>query len=100
VTVVIPEGLEPLAVWDARCGYHPLKGAAIAWWIKLNLAWDAADVCRVEFYVLDAPFAVVTRHKRNPDGFKFTNPRTSEITGAPVIVPLAELPPAHLLRTP
>lgn len=104
MTTTIPEGLEPLAVWDA--------GAP--GWVDANvaekIAWATAhiervnDTYRVEFHRLEiggrsAPLAVVHRYKRNADGYKYQDPETDSIaTEPPVIVPLAEPPPAHLLE--
>jgi hypothetical protein len=110
-TVVIPEGLEPLAVWDVRerlgpwrrctaVGEETHRSIDAAQWLIRNTS-PARDIYRVEFYLLDAPFAVVHRYKRNTAGFKYQDPEAGSIAvEPPVIVPLAELPPAHLLRTP
>lgn len=98
-TLAIPEGLEPLAAWDARDGYTVEKMQQTAWWIKDHLGRQlAAHVYRVEFYLLDGPFAVVSCYKLNADGFRHNGPDGKIATEPPVIVPLAELPPAHLLR--
>jgi hypothetical protein len=100
-TPVIPEGLEPLAVWDVQLmpGYGFTRDAvARETWARKHLG-DPRFIRRAAFYVLGKPFAVVTRYKRNPDGFKYQDPETGIIaTEEPVIVPLAELPPAHLLH--
>lgn len=98
MTAVIPEGLEPLGVWDTRTVDN-------AWWYhwKTAVTWAnrhiprAGDTYRAEFYLIDAPFAVICRFKRDENGFKYQ--QDGEIaTEPPVIVPLTELPPAHLLR--
>lgn len=57
---------------------------------------------RLEFYLLDSPFVIVHRFALNQDGRKFAVEPDGEmgirpVTDPPVIVPLAELPPAHLL---
>jgi hypothetical protein len=95
VTAVIPEGLEPAAVWDVRGDRGPWLRRAVpetpeaarmieaAQWVCRNIT-PAANVYRVDFYALDAPFAVV--HRFEAEG--------------PVVVLLDGLPPAHLLRCP
>jgi hypothetical protein len=92
---VIPHGLEPLTVWDVRGERGPWIRRAVpgtpeaarmteaAQWVCRNVT-PAASVYQVDFYVLDAPFAVVHRFEAE----------------RPVIMPLAGLPPAHLLKGP
>lgn len=107
MNVQIPEGLEPLGVWDARERHY---GLGRGWGIGLTCAtplrdmreWAARHIERVnetyraEFYLLDTPFAVLYRYQRDKAGFLVM--RRGEIAEEPpVIVPLAELPPAHLL---
>jgi hypothetical protein len=96
--VVIPEGLEPLAVWDARepswVGEHWREKIA---WAKEHIG-RTEDTHRIDFCLLDAPFAVVHRYARNGDGYKHNGPGGKIATEPPVIVPLDGLPPAHLLR--
>lgn len=113
---LVPDGLEPLGVWDVR-GTWGTPGAIGPWlrmtppgepfydsfyaasWVVGNID-RASDVFRIEFYLLDSPFAVVHRYRRNSDGFKYQDPATGEaVVEPPVVVPLGELPPAHLLRT-
>jgi hypothetical protein len=108
--IAIPEGLEPLAVWDVRERLGPWRewtnggeetsdSVDAVLWAIANTG-PARDIYRIEFHLIDAPFAVVYRYKRNGDGFKYQDPETDSIaTEPPVIVPLAELPPAHLLTT-
>jgi hypothetical protein len=105
---IIPEGLEPLAVWDCR---EPAWGLGRGWGIGLACAeafreareWAEVNIdanhrtYRAEFYLLDAPFAVLYRYKRDEAGFLVVS-EGEPVTEPPVIVPLAELPPAHLLR--
>lgn len=98
--VVIPEGLEPLAAWDARdssWAFGPY--AERAGWVKQHLG-DPRYVYRAEFYVHDTGFAVVHSYARNADGRKHDRPDGKIATEPPVIVPLAELPPERLLRVP
>lgn len=90
--LVIPEGLEPLAVWDVRGDRGPWMRRAVpgtpgatrmieaAQWVCRNIT-PAASVYRVDFYLLDGPFAVVYCFEAEP-----------------VIMPLDGLPPEHLLK--
>ena len=98
MTALIPEGLEPLAVFDPRewpYRYGDGEVGQITWWMAKHLrgsnAWYAD---RVEIYMLDSPLAVVHRYERNEDG-RAIAPLAEE---PPVVVTLAELPPEHLLK--
>lgn len=108
MTAAIPDGLEPVAVWDAR---DPLNSQPdVPRWLE-SAEWAKAhiprvnDTYRVEFYLLDTPFAVVHRFAVNAEGLKYAIGHLARLdnrepaTEPPVIVPLAELPPEHLLRT-
>jgi hypothetical protein len=94
VTAPIPEDLEPLAVWDAAKGYcdHYVERSE---WAKRHLG-DPRYIYHVEFYLLDTAFAVAGRFVPNVAGLKWQ--KDGEPVTETVIVPLAELPPAHLLR--
>jgi hypothetical protein len=95
VTAVIPEGLEPLAVWDA---HDPGPWRERTEWVDGQLGGRANLTYRIDFYLLDAPFAAVHRYRLDDSGHKFAKAPDGEIaTEPPVIVPLAELPPAHLM---
>lgn len=100
--LAIPEGLEPLADFDPRewpCRYSDGEMQQIVWWMQKHLTEYARYADRVEIYMLDAPFAVVHRYARDGDGFKYAlEPGGPPATDEPVIVPLTELPPEHLLR--
>jgi hypothetical protein len=100
VSVQVPEDLKPLGVWDATLPGWP---ADAHWSDRIAWAQDhverSADTYRVEFYVLDTPFAVVRRFALNAGGFKHNGPDGEIAKEPPVLVPLDELPPAHLLRT-
>ena len=63
---------------------------------------DDLDRYRIEFYLLDAPFAVVHKYALDDnEGFKYLDLATGEAAvEPPVLVPLAELPPAHLCGEP
>jgi hypothetical protein len=91
---------EPLATWDTRdhgspwWGDHPIE---ISKWAVAHIA-DANSTYRVEFFLVDAPFAVVCRYTRNDHGHCFTDPETGDIArDEPVVQVLDELPPTHLL---
>jgi hypothetical protein len=91
---------EPLGVWDTR-------GVESTWlehmgeaseWARVHIP-DAVRTYRAEFYLFDAPFAVVHRYKLDDSGHKFAwDPGQPPVTDPPVIVPLAELPPERLLK--
>lgn len=103
MTALIPEGLEPLAVWDVRAAdwRSTLPGGApgMTLWIWDHLGGNPSTIHRVEFYLPDTPFAVVYRYELEGEGFKYLDLATMEAaTEPPVIVPLAELPPEHLLK--
>lgn len=56
---------------------------------------------RIEFYLVDAPFARVYRYALNDGGRLFIQPATGRPALAePVTVLLDELPPAELLEAP
>lgn len=70
MTAIIPEGLEPLAVWDASSpGYMDGPWRERAAWTGERLG-DTTYIYRVEFYVIDTAFAVVGRFIPNGDGRK------------------------------
>jgi hypothetical protein len=90
---------EPLAVWDVR-------DRANLWWCHADEAieWAARHIndpnstFRVEFYLVDAPFAVLYRYAENDEGRRYMNPETDEpATEEPVVQMLDELPPRRLL---
>lgn len=100
--LAVPEGLEPLAVWDTRerawLDDHDRWVERIEW-AKANIP-DAGSTYRVEFALLDAPFAIVYRHARNDEGrVIFDVIANGPATDPPVIVPLTELPAARLLTS-
>jgi hypothetical protein len=95
-------GLSPLAVWDCED-----RGGV--WWRDFRecCAWAVANIrnadstFRIDFYLVDAPFAVVYRDSRDEAGKLFTDPATGEIArDEPVVQLLTELPPSHLLHDP
>jgi hypothetical protein len=110
MTTVIPEGLEPLAVWDVDARTGPWAGRVppgeafcrsfdAACWLVGQIE-RARDAVRIEFYLYDAPFMVAYRIASDKRGKLYDPATCGPLLDEPVIVPLAELPPEHLLRTP
>jgi hypothetical protein len=92
---------EPLAVWEANAGrglFREHLTEASVWAVK-HLGQEVANrTVRVDFHLLDAPFAVLYQVVTNEDGHKLVNPETGGLWLAePVVQVLDELPPAHLL---
>jgi hypothetical protein len=99
---------EPLAVWDVRGAEGPWqrmtppgepfrRSYEATQWVVSNFE-RARDVFRIEFYVLDAPFAIVHRYCRDENGHGYYDPEPdSRAAELPVVQMLDELPPAHLL---
>jgi hypothetical protein len=92
--------IAPLAVWDPN-----LRGGVCWRYIDEVSKWaiehlDAAgDIILAEFYLIDAPFAIVHRLRRNENGRAYTDPETGELAKEPpATVMLDELPPEHLRR--
>jgi purine nucleoside permease len=103
--LAIPEGLKPLAVWDVKAAdwrHRWTEGMTqqMAWWVQQHLTTYASDIYRIEFYLLDGPFAVVHKYALDDnEGFKYLDFSTGRAAvEPPVVVPLDELPPAHLLE--
>jgi len=88
----------PVAVWDPS-----LKGGVCWRHIDETSKWavehlpHAGDILLAEFYLIDAPFAIVHRVRRNEDGRVHNDPATGELAmEPPATVMLSELPPEHL----
>lgn len=100
--LAVPEGLEPLAVWDAKDrppGWTSAHTRDMCRWIAVHLGLNTSYIERIEIYVLDGPFAAIHQFDQTADGHKYHDPATDGPARLePVFVPLAELPPAHLLR--
>lgn len=95
----MPDGLEPLGVWD--CNDAPAWGMIIleaSEWATAHIK-RARDTYRAEFYLYDEPFAVVYRYAVTDEGRKLAvDPVTLEIAReAPVVQVLGGLPPDHLM---
>jgi len=86
----------PLAVWDVNGGFHKWEHYREAYeWAQGH--WPGADdTYRVEFYLVDAPFARVFRYLDNADGCCYLDPATGEPAMEEVTVMLSELLPEHL----
>ena len=65
-------------------------------WARENLP-RSGDTVLAEFYLIDAPFAVVQRIRRDGDGKICVDRETGTVLEPPATVMLADLPPAHLL---
>ena len=64
-------------------------------WARENLP-RSGDTVLAEFYLIDVPFAVVRRIRRDEDGQIRTDPDTGVILEPPATVMLAGLPPVYL----
>ncbi len=87
-----PDDAAPVTVWNPNdpgnvfCRHHDEAAA----WARENLP-RSSDTVLAEFYLIDAPFAIVHRLRCGEDG---------KIRGdlePPATVMLADMPPAHLL---
>lgn len=88
---------KPVAVWNpndpGNVFRRNLEEAAA--WARANLP-RSEDIMLAEFYLIDAPFAIVHRIGRDEDG-KIRSSETGQILEPPATVILDDLPPAHLL---
>lgn len=90
------EGLEPLAIWDAsNPGWILGPWRERAEWVEEHLG-SADFIYRTEFYLIDTPFAVVSRFVKNGDGRKWA--KNGEAVTETGTVLLTGLPPEHLLK--
>lgn len=93
---------EPLGAWDAKDrppGWTDDHTRQMTEWVQAHLPVPACDIYRVEFRVLDGPFAVVYSYRLDGDGCKHLDPETGDIAiASPLLVPLSELPPAEILN--
>lgn len=90
----------PFGIWDARteeCWYALKTQQRIAW-AKAHIP-DADTTYRIEFFLVDAPFAVVYRYAaKDPWTLQYQlSVLRDATTDEPVVVPLAELPPPEIL---
>ena len=93
-----PDGPAPIAAWDPNdpCNVYRSHLEEAAAWARENLP-RSSDTVLVEFYLIDAPFAVVQRIRRDGDGKICVDRETGTVLEPPATVMLADLPPAHLL---
>ena len=99
--MTIPDGHKPIATWGPHTPHwvDSRINEKIAW-VKANIPRHK-DALRAEFYQTpNGPIALVRYYALNANGRKH-NDATGQIAlePQPVIVPLSELPPAHLLGT-
>lgn len=99
----------PVAVWDANHRDWPQFSASGAHnWAKTRIR-DLVATYRIEFILLDGPLAVVYRYQTLP-GADHGRPQlrfmirdddgsVAPAVAEPVIVPLRDFPPKHLLRS-
>jgi hypothetical protein len=101
VTALIPEGLEPVAVWDDTDPEwaEGTLSDRFFWTTGHSPIGHVYRARRIAFYLLDGPFAVIYRYRNDFRGYiGRERPPSGFPEDEPVIVPLAELPPEHLLR--
>jgi hypothetical protein len=93
----------PIAVWDTRDRdsffrdtQHPARFMQAVEWAKRHID-RPEDTYRVEFYLIDCPFAIVHRFATNEDGsIRWDLAGREPAIAEPVTVMLSELPPEHL----
>jgi hypothetical protein len=93
-----PGGAMPITVWDPndRRNVYCRHRREAAAWARKNLP-RSGDTVLAEFYLIDAPFAVLRRIRRDEDGKIGVARDTGGITlEPPATVMLGELPPVHL----
>lgn len=100
--------LAPVAVWDATVpGWHawPQWAEAEKWatdreLISTERGHPRSMTYRIEFYLLDLPFARAYRYTCGPDGHVLAMCAGAEVVpmrARPADVILGDLPPRHLL---
>jgi hypothetical protein len=89
----------PLGVWDTRdrdsIWYRHWRETVP--WAAEHIR-DVNNTYRAEFYLIDAPFAVLYRYRENGEGRRYIDPATGEpAVEEPVTQMLDSLPPLRLL---
>lgn len=88
----------PLATWDAEAkpGFHdwPHWREASEWVTDHGL--EPVYIYRIEFYLVDTPFAKVFRYATENSNILYDAAANGPARLDPVIVVLPELPPPHL----
>lgn len=89
----------PLLAWDCRDpGYRPIHDRAAKWLSDHGI--DPCGAYRVEFYLVDTPFARVFPYAESEAGWRYWDPATGDAAvGEPRTVLLPALPPAGLVMS-
>lgn len=88
----------PVAVWDPNdfCGVFYCNYAEASAW-AIEHPPDANNTLLAEFYLIDAPFAIVHTAKLDEAGRHYCDLATRQLAvNDPATVILSELPPEHL----
>jgi hypothetical protein len=98
----------PIAVWDVRdpeesaifffANWEGARTIEASRWLEENVPELSTRVIRVEFHLIDVPFAIVTRYELNERGAISIGGDGRALISDPVTVVLRELPPECLLR--
>jgi hypothetical protein len=96
MTPRVPPDAVPLETWDAGTNFYTPGWQERVDWAREHLG-DAGRLYRAEFYLIDAPFAVLYRYAENEDGRKFMDPATkAPAVEEPIVLMLAGLPPERI----
>jgi hypothetical protein len=96
----IPHFLKPVAIWDARernwrRSEHFRERTR---WAQSHIP-ECMSTYRIEFYLIDAPCALVYRYQRDDEGHIIHDEATSSpVKLDPVFLALESLPPARTMR--
>jgi hypothetical protein len=89
----------PLGIWDVRDRdniWHQHVREGIGW--AAQHIREPDRTYRAEFYLIDAPFAVLYRYRENGEGCCYLDPVTGDVAvEEPVMQALDTLPPQRLL---
>lgn len=87
---------EPVVVWDGReRAYDRIREPAMEWLTAQGIPVDPAY--RVEFFLVDAPFARVFTYTQDDQGRRHVDPATGDAAvNEPYVKILSELPPDDL----
>lgn len=91
---------EPLAVWDCNDRESPWwhHQPDASKWAIAHLPDRGIRTYRLDFHLIDTPFAVAYRYAEDVNGRRYLDPATGEIAAEePAVVLLDELPAPHLL---
>jgi hypothetical protein len=86
----------PLAVWHADRYWGRWKHMPEASQWARDHGWPVNDLYRIEFWLIDVPFARLFAFARNDKGKIYDSETHSPAVCAPVNVILDALPPEHL----